>query len=152
MTSRRRFLTTALSLPILSMTLSPAQASTPEFHKTDGLAASGYDVVAYFQQSDAVEGSADYSLKWKGAVWRFATEDNMAMFESDAWNYAPQYGGYCAFAMAKASIANSSPTAWTVYEDKLYLNQSKFVRTLWKRNIPGFVSDADKVWPDILLG
>ena len=150
MTSRRTFLAAVLSLPALGLTLRPALAATPEFFNTDGLGASGYDVVAYFVQSDAVEGDEQISLQWKGAVWRFASVENLATFEADPWAYAPQYGGYCAFAMAKNAIARSVPAAWTVYEGKLYLNQSKIVRALWKRNIPGFLVAADKVWPDIL--
>ena len=150
MTSRRHFLAAALSLPALGLTLRSALAATPEFFNTDGLAASGHDVVAYFAQSDAVEGNEQFSLQWKGAIWHFVSAENMALFEADPWAYAPQYGGYCAFAMAKNAIARSVPAAWTVYEGKLYLNQSKIVRALWKRDIPGFLVAADKVWPDIL--
>jgi len=150
MTSRRAFLTSALSLPMLGLTLSGARAATPEFFKADGYAASGYDVMAYYQQGKPVEGKAEFTLKWKGAVWRFSSAENMTMFESDAWAYAPQYGGYCAFAMAKGAIARSVPSAWTVHEGRLYLNQSKIVRALWRRDIPGFIRDADNVWPDIL--
>ncbi|NKW71803.1 YHS domain protein [Rhodobacteraceae bacterium R_SAG10] len=150
MTSRRTFLTAALSLPALYLTQHPALAAIPEFFNTDGLGASGYDVVAYFAQSDAVAGDEQFSLQWKGAVWRFGSGENMAMFESYPRAFAPQYGGYCAFAMAKGAIARSVPAAWTVYEGKLYLNQSRIVRALWKRDIPGFLAAADKVWPDIL--
>lgn len=150
MTSRRTFLTAVLSLPVIGLPLRPALAATPEFFNTGGLAASGYDVAAYFSQSNAVEGDEQFSLEWKGAVWRFASAENMATFEADPWAYAPQYGGYCAFAMAKNAIFRSVPAAWTLYEGKLYLNQSKIVRALWKRDIPGFLVAADKVWPDIL--
>ena len=152
MTNRRKFLSYSLALPALALGARPALADVPEFFNAEGYAATGFDVVAYFTQGEPIEGNSDFSLKWKGTVWRFASRENMAMFEADAWKYAPQYGGYCAFAMAKGAIARSVPAAWTVYEDKLYLNQSKLVRALWKRDIPGMVRDADQVWPDILIG
>ena len=152
MTSRREFLSFALSLPVLGLSLRPAMADIPEFFKAEGYGATGFDVVAYFTEGRPREGKSVFMLRWKGADWRFASAANMAMFEADAWRYAPQYGGYCAFAMAKGVIARSVPGAWTVYENKLYLNQSKMVRALWKRDIEGMVRDADQVWPEILMG
>jgi hypothetical protein len=152
MITRRTFLAYGLSLPVLGLATAPAMADIPEFFKAEGYAATGFDVVAYFTQGKPIEGNSNFSLKWKGTVWRFASAENMASFEADAWKYAPQYGGYCAFAMAKGAIARSVPDAWTVYEDKLYLNQSKLVRVLWKRDIPSMVRDADQVWPAILQG
>ena len=44
MTSRRTFLTAALSLPALYLTQHPALAAIPEFFNTDGLGASGYEI------------------------------------------------------------------------------------------------------------
>jgi len=155
MISRRRILslaiaTPALGLPILGLTLRPAQAASHEFYLTDGRAAGGYDPVAYFSEDDAVDGSDDFTLDWRGASWRFASAENMATFESDPSAYAPQYGGYCAYALSQGSLAKAVPEAWTVYEGKLYLNFSKTVRVLWKRDIPGNVAAADGYWPDIL--
>ena len=36
--------------------------------------------------------------------------------------YAPQYGGYCAYAVSEGYTATTVPAAWTIVDDKLYLN------------------------------
>ena len=117
-------------------------AATAPVYNTDGLAIQGTDPVGYFTDGKVVDGSDEHQLMWMGAMWRFASADNMAAFETDPRAYAPQYCGYCAFAMAKGAIARSVPKAWTVHENKLYLNQSKIVRALWKRDIPEFVASG----------
>ncbi|MEE9426984.1 MAG: YHS domain-containing (seleno)protein [Paracoccaceae bacterium] len=148
--NRRLILATAIAAPFAAVLPNLAMATSPPVFNKDGLAINGYDPVGYFDQGEAVEGSDAHMLKWMGSMWRFASAQNMATFESDPRAFAPRYGGYCAFAMAKGAIARSVPTAWTVHENKLYLNQSKIVRALWKRNIPEFVRDADMHWPGIL--
>lgn len=64
--------------------------------------------------------------------------------------YAPQYGGYRAFAMASGYIASSVPDARTIHEDKLYLNFSTGVRRQWARDIPGNIVLGDTNWPTAL--
>ena len=64
--------------------------------------------------------------------------------------YAPQYGGYCSFAMSKGAIATTVPEAWAIVDGKLYLNYSVNVRSVWSEDIPGNITLADGHWPDIL--
>ncbi|MFV2038426.1 MAG: YHS domain-containing (seleno)protein [Paracoccaceae bacterium] len=149
MTTRRQVLKYTLAVPMLGATMRPAFAA-PEFYDKDGMAATGFDVVAYFTEDQAVDGSDDFSLQWKGAMWRFSSAENLAAFEADPWAFAPQYGGYCAFAMAKGAIWKSVPKAYSIYEGQLYLNQSMPVRALWRRDIPGNIADANGFWPAIL--
>ena len=75
-----------------------------------------------------------------------SSADNLELFRNDPERYAPQYGGYCAYAMSKGSYAPSDPQAWTVHEDKLYLNYSKAVRRTWKKDIPAYTRQADRNW------
>lgn len=37
------------------------------------------------------------------------------MFEANPEAYAPQYGGYCAYAVSKGDTATTDPEAWTIY-------------------------------------
>lgn len=48
-----------------------AQIAAAKTYIQDGLAVSGYDPVAYFTQDKPVEGSAEFSLTWADAEWRF---------------------------------------------------------------------------------
>ena len=115
-------------------------------YEKNGIAASGYDVVAYFMQSAAVKGDAQYAHGWKDAVWHFSSKENRDVFASEPQRYAPQYGGFCAFAMSKGSLAPTDPRAWTIYKDKLYLNYSLDVRTHWKQDLDKNILLADRHW------
>ena len=74
----------------------------------------------------------------------------MARSAADPEAFAPQYGGYCAFAASNNYIAPTDPEAWSIYEGKLYLNFSTSVRRRWERDIPGHIAAANANWPDVL--
>jgi len=150
MTTRRRFLGLALTTPIAATLWRPAFAATPEVFSTGGVAIHGYDPVAYFKQSETVDGKDAHRLRWMGTTWRFSSAENMMDFEANPHAYAPKYGGYCAYAMAQGAVANTVPEAWSIHEGRLYLNFSTGVRGLWRQDIPGNVSLADGFWPAAL--
>ncbi|MEQ9260728.1 MAG: YHS domain-containing (seleno)protein [Roseovarius sp.] len=146
MPTRRSFLATAAALPLAALAL-PALAEEPAIHARDGAAIGGYDPVAYFTEGAPVEGSPEHSTMWNGAEWRFASAENKATFEADPEAYAPQYGGYCAYAASQGYVASTSPDAWSVHEGKLYLNYSRRVQRIWEKDKPGFIAQADTNWP-----
>ncbi len=115
----------------------------------DRLAARGYDVVAYFQ-GEARRGSDAVSHRWMDATWRFSSAANRDLFAADPERYAPRFGGYCAWAVSRGYTADVDPEAWTVYENKLYLNYSKSVRTRWSEDVPGNVARGEENWPRLL--
>ncbi|WP_370230746.1 YHS domain-containing (seleno)protein [Cognatishimia sp.] len=150
MLTRRSFVFTALAAPAAGVLATPAFAMTPEVFAVDGLAIRGYDPVAYFKERTDVEGSAEFSLMWKGAEWRFANAENLADFEADPDRWAPQYGGYCAFAVAKGYTAKTEANAWSIHDDKLYLNFSLAIRARWAISKERFINDANANWPNVL--
>ncbi|KAL6068796.1 YHS domain-containing protein [Balamuthia mandrillaris] len=103
------------------------------FKNKKGVAIGGYDCVAYFEQGRALKGTPQLSERWSDAEWWFHSDSNRELFRKDPARYAPQYGGYCAFAVANGSTAATSPEAWKVVEGKLYLNYNKVVRALWNK-------------------
>lgn len=156
-TSRRTFLALTaagvgafIASPLLST--SRAMAGAPRVYTglVSGTGAGGYDVVAYFTDGAPVEGSTDFTAEYDGAQWRFSSAANRDLFAANPARYAPQYGGHCAYAAAKGYVAKGVPEAWTVYEDKLYLNFSKSVRATWLKDVPGNVAAGDKNWPTLL--
>ena len=128
----------------------PALATTPRIFADKGIAIHGYDTVAYFTEGKPVKGSSEFSTQWQGATWLFSSAANRDLFKANPEKYAPQFGGYCAYALAKGSIASTVPEAWTIYQGKLYLNYSLRVRELWKKDIPGNIAKAESYWLDIL--
>ena len=119
--------------------------ASDQIFQQNGVAVNGYDVVAYFENI-AVKGEARYSQQWNGVAWHFANEGNRAVFAADPERYAPQYGGFCAYAMSKGSLAATDPRAWTIHNGKLYLNFSIQVRQLWKQDIDRNILLADQNW------
>jgi len=113
-------------------------------------AAGGYDTVAYFTQSKPVKGSSEYTSEYMGAEFRFSSASNKAMFDADPNKYAPQYGGYCAWAVSQGYTASGDPELWKVDNGKLYFNYNRKVREGWLKDIPGFVAAANKHWPKVL--
>jgi YHS domain-containing protein len=86
-------------------------------------AVGGYDAVAYFTQGKPVKGKAEFSMKYKGVEWRFSSKENLEKFKADPTKYAPQYGGYCAWAIAaKGDAVKGDPKYWRIVNGKLYLN------------------------------
>jgi YHS domain-containing protein len=129
-----------------------AFARTPEIY-TGLLAATalgGYDPVAYFTQGKAVAGKRDITFTWKGVSWRFATESNRDVFKENPDAYAPQYGGYCAWAVSRGYTAKGDPRYWKVVDGKLYLNYDAGVQKDWEKDIPANIRKADANWPKVL--
>jgi YHS domain-containing protein len=141
---------TLLLFALLAGCATPAVAQKPEIYADRAGALRGYDPVAYFIESRPLRGSENLTYQWKGATWRFASAENRERFAAAPEKYAPQYGGYCAYAVANNATASTDPQAWSVVDGKLYLNYSLRVRKTWEQDIPGNIRKADANWPAVL--
>lgn len=117
--------------------------------KADTLAVSGFDVVSYFTGDGVpVEGSEEFTVRYQGYDYRFASEDNAKAFIEDPAKYAPAYGGYCAWAIgANDALAPGDPNVYKIVDGTLYLNFSEDVANRWNKDIPGFIEKADVNYP-----
>lgn len=115
-----------------------------------GVAIRGHDPVAYFVESKPVKGSDDFEVEWNGATWRFSSARNRDTFKATPETYAPQYGGYCAWAVSQGYTAGIDPDAWKIVDGKLYLNYSKDVQKDWEADIAGNIRKGDQNWPKLL--
>jgi len=133
-------------------------ASTPAFAKSapevnveaDGLAARGYDVTAYFTDGKAVRGSASHQLQYKGATWRFASAEAQARFQADPAAYAPQFGGYCSWAVSQGYVAPGDPEQWKIVDGRLYLNFNARAKELWEADQAEAIKRGHDNWPGVL--
>lgn len=116
----------------------------------DGLAIRGADPVAYFTQGNYVIGQADYAYEWGGVTWQFASIENRDAFAANPEQYAPQYGGFCAWAVSQGYTAPIDPNAWKIVDGKLYLNYNQDVQKNWEKDIPGNIAKANANWPQVL--
>ena len=109
----------------------------------------GYDVVAYFTQGRPVEGKRNFTHTWQGTTWRFSSARHRDLFAANPEKYAPQYGGWCAWAVSQGYTASTDPDAWKIVDGKLYLNYSKSVQAQWNQAIPRHIKNGDRNWPKI---
>ena len=114
-------------------------------------ALSGYDTVAYFTDHKPVEGSAEFMTEYKGADWYFASQMHLDMFKAEPEKYAPQYGGYCAWAVsAKNDFASADPHKWALVDGKLYLNYDEDIKKKWDMDPAFHIKQAEANWPAMI--
>ena len=110
------------------------------------VAIKGYDPVAYFTAAKALKGTEDFTFSWHGMTWFFQSKENRDLFAASPEKYAPQYDGWCAWAMTEARKAVIDPEVWKIVDGKLYLNCSPAAYEKWSRDIPGNIKKADEIW------
>ncbi|MDN3612226.1 YHS domain-containing (seleno)protein [Vibrio ostreicida] len=114
-------------------------------------ALSGYDTVAYFTQGKPVKGDSQFQTEYQDANWYFASQEHLDAFKADPERYAPQYGGYCAWAVsAKNDFASADPKQWAIVDGKLYLNYDAEVKSWWDDDRSGHIKQADINWPKLI--
>lgn len=141
----------SLMATILFVFMAPANAKDPVYTgRFSSVAVDGYDPVAYFTNGEPTKGRKEFSTEYNGAEWRFVSADNLAAFMKSPEAYAPQYGGYCAWAVSQNYTARGNPMNWAIVDGKLYLNYNDEIQERWNKDIPGFIQAGDKNWPSVL--
>lgn len=138
-----------LLLFLVSTSVQLLAQETDVFQK-DGIAIRGYDPVAYFKQSKPVKGQETISHDWNGVKWLFSSEENKEDFKANPEKFAPQFGGYCAYGLSENHKSPTEPEAFTIVDDKLYLNYNLKVKELWKKDISGRIKKANDFWPALM--
>ncbi len=142
---RRLFALVLLTLGTAAFAASPVNTLKNSFFSTPtDTAINGYDTVAYFTQNAPVKGQDAHTFEWKGAKWKFASAANLELFKGNPDKYAPQYGGYCAYGVAKDNLVKVEPDQFTIYEGKLYLNFDASVQKEWAKDRAGYIKQADQ--------
>jgi YHS domain-containing protein len=108
-----------------------------------------YDPVAYFTERCPVRGFPRFSADYLGSTFYFSTMSNRETFTTHPERFAPQYAEYCAFGVAKGYKAAIDLESFTIVEGKLYLNYSPSVLAGWRKDIPGYIQQADPNWSEV---
>jgi YHS domain-containing protein len=141
----------ALAIAAGFLPLTATAKDAPVYTGTfSNLALSGYDTVAYFTEQRPVKGDKAFTHTYMGATWQFSSAANREKFVSAPDKYAPQYGGYCAWAVSQGYTASGDPQRWKVVSGKLYLNYDIDVQKKWETDIAGFIAKGNKNWPSVL--
>ena len=114
---------------------------------SSGVALRGYDPVAYFDTGEAQPGASEFAHQWADATWQFASQENRERFAADPAAYAPQFGGFCSFAVSKGFTADSDPQAWVIHNDRLYVFADTNVRDDWVAGLEnGSLAASEAAW------
>ena len=116
----------------------------------EGIALQGYDAVAYFLQNKAVKGKKEFWVVDAGITYLFSTMNNRETFKKLPNQYAPEYGGWCAYAMgAKGEKVEIDPGTFKIINNKLYLFYNKFFNNTlkdWNKDETNLKNKGDENW------
>jgi len=132
---------------------STLNAQTIDYNTKKGFAVEGYDIVSYFSNI-ANKGSDKYVVSYDSVKYKFSSQSNLDTFNKNPEMYLPQYGGYCAYAVAiKAKKVQIDPETFEIRNNKLYLFYNSWgTNTLnsWNKESPDNLKlVADKNWQRI---
>jgi hypothetical protein len=147
---RRFSVRTAITAAAVSLALGGVASATEPIDTEDGLAVRGYDTVAFFKENAARKGRPKFTHRWQGATWLFQNAENRDAFVAAPEKYAPQYGGYCAWAVGHDYTAPGDPEVWTILDGRLFLNYNTKVQEKWNPERAKWIAEGDKNWPGIL--
>ena len=139
----------ALNLAALN---SQALAATTErvvANRYSGLAIEGFDPVAYFTDSMAIQGLPDFEAAEAGAVWRFRNEGNRASFAAHPEIYGPRFGGYDPVDLGRGVTYAGNPRFWVVTGQRLYLFGREANRDAFAAQPARFLKEATERWPGL---
>ncbi len=140
-----------LAIGIIVLICVRAFALEPIYKGTFSAKASGgYDVVEYFKSAKPAKGLDKFKLKHENADWFFISQENLDEFKANPTKYAPQYGGYCAWAISQGYDASGDPLVWDMRDGKLYFNYDKEVQSKWQKDTAGFIAKANNNWPKLI--
>ena len=139
--SRRSAFHLVLLVAALPMVTSMASAAIDA-----PLAIQGYDPVAYFTDGKPTRGTPEFEYQWDEHRYRFASAQHRDLFKADPVHYAPQFGNYCAMALALGKIVVANPENWLVSDNKLYVFGSPAPKgpELFEKDLAGNISKANQ--------
>lgn len=114
-----------------------------------GLAAHGYDVVAFFTEGKPAFGTYAHALAHSGGTHRFTSQANLDAFKADPDTYQPAYGGFCAYGTALGKKFDGDPRYWKIVDGRLYFNLNGDIQAEWSKDIAGNIAKADGNWQRI---
>ena len=125
-------------------------AQQVDYNTKKGFVANGYDVIAYFN-NEALIGNKSFVSKYDTVKYKFSSQENLEAFKTNPEKYTPQYGGYCAYAVAlKSKKVGINPKTFEIRDGKLYLFYNSWgtnTLELWKKdNVKGLQKNADQNW------
>lgn len=138
-------------LVVFSTVTTFAQTAVGSTHinLTSKVAIQGYDPVAYFESNKPMEGKKEITAEFNGGIYYFSSESNKALFLKNPSQYEPQFGGFCAYGISEGHESPIKPEAFTIVDNKLYLNYNLKVKEIWSKDRAARIEKATINWQKI---
>jgi len=129
-----------------------AQSPGPYFVDEHNVVIGGYDVVAYFEQNEAVKGASSHRYEHDGVRFHFSSAANRDAFAAAPEEYLPQYGGFCAYAMGAKNVKfEVDPETFKIVDGRLYLfynGEQGNASVPWNQQERALRGKADRNWQE----
>lgn len=127
---------------------------------SSGVILDGNDPVSYFQSDKPKKGNAQFQVKQGDVTYWFSSQANKDLFltdrKKDPQKYEPQFGGWCAYAVADSkSKVEVDLNSFVIQDGRLLL----FYKGLWGdtkkkwldtkgKDSKTYLKEADANWPE----
>jgi YHS domain-containing protein len=149
-------MTTFSALALIAITAVTPALAEDEVNVTNGITTAGVplglhgvDAVALTTIHDVAEGSARHTVVVDGAAYYFASAESAKRFESGPDRYLPQYGGFCAYAIALGKKFDGDPRYADIVDGKLYLFVNEDIYEKYLQDSANILKKAEQRWPSI---
>lgn len=148
----------ALSAMVMATAIAVAlpAAAEDEYNVSAGITTAGVplglhgvDAVALTTLKAVAEGDAQYTVVEDGVAYYFASENSANKFKANPAMYAPQYGGFCAYAVALGKKFDGDPQYADIVDGKLYLFVNAEIFEKYKKDSKRILAKAERTWPRI---
>ena len=114
-----------------------------------GLGVHGVDPVVLSSAKAVAEGNAAHTVVHDGVAYYFASPITAARFQGDPALYLPQYGGFCAYAVALGRKLDGDPRFADIVDGKLYLFVNAVAFEKYLADKDNILRNADAKWSEI---
>ena len=146
----------SFALVAASMLFFNSAYAVDEYNVSSGVTAAGVplglhgvDAVALTTLGAVAEGDAAYTVTRDGNAYYFASQASADQFSRNPDGYLPQFGGFCAFAVALGKKFDGDPMFADIVDGKLYLFVNDAVFQKYLANKEETLRNAKATWPKI---
>jgi YHS domain-containing protein len=133
-----------------SSALKPVNAVPDEVQSN--LMLKGADVTAYFTQGRYVQGSPEFSSRYQGVDFRFASAQSKQLFDQSPDKFMPQYGGYCANGIMFGIPWGGDADRFRMIDGKLYIFGGQLSQDAFELSLQPNIALADRYWAEEVQG
>ena len=146
----------AVFILVVSLLIHTSAYAVDEYNVSKGITSAGVplglhgvDAVALTSLGAVAEGDATFTVVQDGNAYYFASQESADQFSADPDRFLPQYGGFCAYAVAKGKKFDGDPMFADIVRGKLYLFVSGAVFQKYLANKEEILKNAEETWPKI---